>query len=239
MIRRLVLTRPQDDSTRTAAALRARGHEVLVAPLLRVEPVAADIGGHWGAVIVTSANAPGAIAANPARAALVKLPVLAVGRRSADAARQAGFADVTSAGGDVRDLLLLIAARRADASAPLLYLAGEDRAADLIGELAVHGIAAEMRIVYRAVTTPYPSELIAALKAGAIDAVLHFSRRSAENYLAGAGLAGIVEQALGVRHFCLSVQIAEPLAAAGAAKVAVAPRPDEATLIELLGPVQG
>lgn len=236
---RLVLTRPQDDSTRTATELRARGHEVLVAPLMRVEPVKADIGGHWGAVIVTSANAPGAIAANPARDALVKLPVLAVGRRSAEAARQAGFADVTSAGGDVRDLLLLIAARRADASAPLLYLAGEDRAADLIGELAVHGIAAEMRIVYRAVTTPYPSELIAALKAGEIDAVLHFSRRSAENYLAGAGLAGIVEQALGVRHFCLSVQIAEPLAAAGAAKVAVAPRPDEATLIELLGPVQG
>ena len=36
-------------------------------------------------------------------------------------------------------------------------------AADLIGELSVHGIAAEMRIVYRAVTTPFPPELIAAL----------------------------------------------------------------------------
>jgi uroporphyrinogen-III synthase len=33
---RLVVTRPQTDSERTAAALRARGHAVLVAPLLRV-----------------------------------------------------------------------------------------------------------------------------------------------------------------------------------------------------------
>jgi len=32
---RLVVTRPQADSERTAAALRACGHEVLVAPLLR------------------------------------------------------------------------------------------------------------------------------------------------------------------------------------------------------------
>ena len=59
---RLVVTRPQADSERTAAALRARGHEVLVAPLMRVEPVEAELSGGWGAVIITSANAPGAIA---------------------------------------------------------------------------------------------------------------------------------------------------------------------------------
>ncbi len=236
---RLVVTRPQADSVRTAIALRARGHHVLVAPLIRVEPVEADLGGGWAAVIMTSANAPGAIAAHKARAALIKLPAFAVGRRSADAARAAGFADVTSAGGDVRDLVRLIAERRADASAPLLYLAGEDRAADLIGELAAHGIAAEMRIVYRAVTTPFPPELIAALKAGDIDAALHFSRRSAENYLAGAAQAGIAQQALAVRHLCLSAPIAEPLSGAGASRIAIAVRPDEAAMIELLGPAQG
>jgi hypothetical protein len=68
---RLVVTRPQTDSERTAAALRACGHAVLVAPLLRVEPVATDLSGAWGAVIITSANAPGAVAGNPARELLV------------------------------------------------------------------------------------------------------------------------------------------------------------------------
>ena len=236
---RLVVTRPQADSERTAAALRARGHAVLVAPLMRIEPVAADLSGGWGGVIISSANAPSAIAGNPACAALVRLPLFAVGRRSADAARQAGFANVTSAGGDVRDLVQLIAERHADASAPLLYLAGEDRAADLVAELVMHGIAAELAVVYRAVTAPFPPELIAALKGGEIDGVLHYSKRSAENYIAGARQADIIEQALRVRHFCLSRQIGEPLSRAGAGSIAVAKRPDEAALIELLPPVQG
>jgi uroporphyrinogen-III synthase len=231
---RLAVTRPQADSERTATALRARGHQVLVAPLMRVEPVTAECSGGWGGIIVTSANAPGAMAANPAGSALRKLPVFAVGRRSADAARQAGFADVISAGGDVRDLLRLIVERRADAAGPLLYLAGEDRAADLLGELTARGIAAEMRIVYRAVTALYPPELVAALKAGEIDAVLHFSARSAANYLAGARVAGLLAEALAPRHVCLSATIAEPLKAAGATRVAIAARPNEAALLELV-----
>src|SRR5476649_2114745 len=109
---RIAVTRPHDDSERTAAALRARGHEVLIAPLMQVEPVAAAIRESWGAVVVTSANAPGAIATHPARAALIKLPVFAVGRRSADACQQAGFTDVITAGGDVNDLMRVIMDRR-------------------------------------------------------------------------------------------------------------------------------
>jgi len=229
---RVVVTRPQTDGERTAGALRARGHDVLLAPLMKVEAVMADLAGHWNAVIVTSANGPAVIAANPGGKALLAVPAFAVGQRSADAARQAGFKHVTTAGGDVRDLVQTLVARRADITAPLLYLAGEDRAADLIGELAAYGIAVEMRIVYRAVTTPFPPALVAALQNGQVDAVLHFSRRSADNYLAGANTAGIVGPALAVRHLCLSAHIAE--AFAGAHHVAVAGRPDEAALIELL-----
>jgi len=236
---RVVVTRPQADGERTAASLRARGHEVLVAPLMRIEPASVDLHGGWGGVIITSANAALAIADNPARETLRKLPVFAVGRRSAEAARQAGFADVAAAaGGDVRDLVRLIAERRADAAAPLLYLAGEDRAADLVAELIVHGIAAEMVVAYRAVAVPFPPELTAALKAGNIDAVLHFSKRSAEAYLAGAAQAGVRRQALAVRHVCLSAQVAAPLEHASASHISVAPLPDEAALIGSLEPPQ-
>jgi uroporphyrinogen-III synthase len=163
------------------------------------------------------------------------LPLLAVGERSAQAARAAGFTRVTSADGSVHDLVQLIAERHHGA-APLLYLAGEDRAADLVGELTRRGIAAEMRIVYRAVTAPFPPALIDVLRNGMLDAVLHYSKRSAENYVAGARNAGIETEALAVRHLCLSAQVAVPLTAAGAAYVAVAKHPDEAALIELLRP---
>jgi uroporphyrinogen-III synthase len=237
---RLVLTRPQEDSERTAVALRARGHDVLIAPLMRIELVPVELHANWSAVIVTSANAAAAIAAHPARDRLVKLPVYAVGKRSADAARAAGFADVTSAEGDLHDLVLVIAARRPDAETPLktplLYLAGEDRAGDLIGDLAMRGIAAELAVVYRAVPAPFAPALTEALKAGAVDAVLHFSRRSAGNYVDGAKNASIAKQALKVRHLCLSAQAAEPLVTAGATFVAVASRPDESALIALIEP---
>ncbi len=231
---RIVVTRPQAEGDRTATALRALGHEVLVAPLMKVDAVPADLSGRWGAVIVTSANAPSAIAENSARGTLITLPLVAVGQRSADAAQQAGFTNITSAGGDVGDLVRMLNTQRADAKAPLLYIAGEDRAADLIGELSVRGIAAELRVVYRAITIPFSPELTEALEAGEVDAVLHFSRRSAENYLAGARQAGVLGPALVLRHFCLSAQVAAPLVGAGATNLAIATRPNEAALIELL-----
>ena len=65
-------------------------------------------------------------------------------------------------------------------------------------------------------------------------ALAALNKRSADNYIVGAGPAGIAEQALAVRHFCLSPQIAEPLTKAGASRVAVAARPDEAALIDLV-----
>lgn len=232
---RVVVTRPLADAERTADSLRKRGHEVLVAPLMRVEPIHADLAGTWSAVVITSANAPGAITHQPQCEALRKLPLFAVGARSAQAASAARFADVMTAGGDVRDLVQLIVERHR-AQTPLLYLAGEDRAADLIGELAARGVKAEMRIVYRAVTAPFPPTLVAALKEGAIDAVLHYSHRSAENYLAGAKAAGIMAEALEVRHICLAPAITAPLQAAGAVRLAIASHPQESALLELLSP---
>ena len=225
----IAVTRPQADGERTAITLRARGHNVLLAPLMRVEMIDADLAGNWSAVVVTSANALPALERHPE---LARLTVFTVGRRSASAA--SGLADVRSADGDLRHLVGLIVERHRGGR--LLYLAGEDRSGDLIAELAKRGIEAEMRIVYRAVTAPYPEPLVAALKTGAIDAVLHFSRRSAENYVAGAREAGVQAAALTLRHLCLSAQVAEPLRAAGAVRIAIAPHPGEASLLGMLDP---
>ncbi|MBS0533849.1 MAG: uroporphyrinogen-III synthase [Proteobacteria bacterium] len=230
---RIVLTRPQSDSERTAALLRARGHEVLIAPLLRIETLPVALHQRYGAVVITSANAAAAIADHSARATLTALPLFAVGRRSADAAREAGFGDIRIAGGDASDLVRLIAEHRPHAGAPLLYLAGEDRSADLAGDLAVHGIAVELAVIYRAVSLPFPAALIAAVADHAVDAVMHFSKRSAAQYVTGSRAAGIAEDALGVRHICLSAQVAEPLREAGAPRIDVAKRPDESAMIAL------
>jgi uroporphyrinogen-III synthase len=232
---RLLVTRPEDDAERTAAALRARGHEVLLAPVLRTEILAdADLGsGPFGAVVLTSANAVRAIARHPRRDDVVTRPAFVVGRRTAEAARAEGFGSITSADGNQDDLVRLIGARY-HASAPLLYLAGEDRSGDLAGALATHGVTAQTVVLYRAVPAAFAPAVREALAGNRLDGVLHFSRRSAEAFLQCATAGGVRDTALALAHHCLSGQVAEPLRAAGASRVLIAPRPEENALIELV-----
>jgi uroporphyrinogen-III synthase len=231
---RLLVTRPELDGERTGAALRARGHDVRLAPLLRMETIDCEIAGTaYGAVVLTSANAARAISGHPRRSALTALPAFAVGRRTAEAARAAGFRDVRSADGDKADLVALIRAQ-SRAGAPVLYLAGEDRAGEL--DLSACGVPVATAVVYRAVKVEhFPPAVAAALANGEVDGVLHFSRRSAQAYLACARRGGVLDRALSPLHFCLSSQVAEPLAAAGAAAVRIAVCPDEAGMLELVG----
>src|SRR5437868_5052496 len=98
----VLVTRPLPDAGTTAACLRARGLTVLLAPSLRFEPVAFHIDetAHYGAVILTSANALRAIEPHLAARRLLKLPLFVVGEQTGSAARRAGFEDVVVADGD-------------------------------------------------------------------------------------------------------------------------------------------
>jgi uroporphyrinogen-III synthase len=230
---RLLVTRPEPDGERTAQNLRARGHNVLLAPLMRMEAIDFALADDaYSAVVMTSANAARAIAAHSTRARLTALPAFTVGRHTADAARAAGFGDVTSADGDKADLSRLLGARLPDNSRLLLYLAGENRS----GELGLAGVTVRTVVAYRtAAAERFPPDLAAALAQGEIDGVLHFSRRSAQAYIDCANRAGLLDRARAPLHFCLSRQVGEPLSAAGAAGIRIAPRPEEAALIELVG----
>jgi uroporphyrinogen-III synthase len=232
---RILVTRPKPDGERTAALLRARGCDVMLVPLLRMEVIAAEFDdGRWDAVALTSANAVRALAGHPRLKNLRAIPVFAVGRRTADAARALGFANIASADGAANDLVRLIAARHGSGER-ILHLAGEERAADLAAALAETGIEVRTKVVYRAVAAgKFPPEVRDALAAGRIGGVLHFSRRSAEAYVACAVAVSLLSRALEPAHYCLAQQVAEPLIAAGAAAIRIAPQPTEAALIGLI-----
>ena len=233
---RLLVTRPQEDSDRTAAALRARGHAVIVAPLLRIVPIAAEFGpGPFAAVLTTSGNAARVVEGHARIEELRRVPLYTVGRRSAEAARSAGFVNVHSADGDAHDLIGIVARELIGAAAPLLYLAGEERSGDLGTELARHGLKTRTAAVYRATAAErLPTEVEQAIAAGEVVGVLHYSRRTAETFVRCAAASGLQDRALALVQFCLSAQVAEPLLGA-CTGVRIAPRPEEGALLELIG----
>ena len=236
----VLVTRPQPDNDATAATLRARGIEVVAAPMLRFEPVALPdaLETNYAGVIVTSANAIRALEGQPALVALRKLRLYAVGAHTADAARDAGFTDIVSADGDaaaLRDIISGGRKRSKSSDRPLLYLAGADLARDLASELGERGFSVAVQTTYRMVgATKLPAAAADAIGAGHIDAVLHYSRRSARAFAEAARTSGVEVSALAVLQCCLSDAVATVIRDAGANRVAVARAPDENALFETL-----
>jgi uroporphyrinogen-III synthase len=238
----VLVTRPHPDDEATAAALRARGFEVLRAPMLRFEPVPFqdDLDASHGAVIATSANALRAIAPHLADSRLLKLPLFAVGEHTASAAREAGFGEVIAAKGDagaLRDLVLAaVKSKQLKKASTLLYLAGADLARDLAGELGEKGFTVVTHTTYRMIpASGLPREICDAFVANHIEAVLHYSRRSARAFLDAARSGGVEISALALPQCCISPTVAAVLRDAGATQVTVAAQADENALFEVLG----
>lgn len=237
----ILVTRPHPDNETTAAALRAKGFAVRLAPMLRFEPVAFhdDADARYGAVIVSSANALRAIEADLAGSRLLALPLFAVGERSAEAARHAGFRDVAVADGNaaaLRDLIVAgVRGKTLKKANTLLYLAGADLAGDLAGELGERGFSVVTHTTYRMIPVlGLPQEAVDAFAANGIEAVLHYSRRSARAFVDAVRAAGVEISALAIPQCCISDAVASTVRDVGATQVLVARAPDESGLFEAL-----
>jgi uroporphyrinogen-III synthase len=234
----VLVTRPHPDNEATAAALRARGFEALLAPMLRFEPMPPSdhLAGDYGAVIVTSANALRAVETALAQSRLLKLPLFAVGDHTAATARSLGFAEVISAEGDadaLRDRVLR--AKQLKGRSALLYLAGADLSRDLATDFAAQGRDVVTVVTYRMVALSHlPRAALDAFAANRIEAVLHYSQRSARAFLEAARSDGVEISALSVLQCCLSANVAHPLREAGATQVQVAAEPGENALFAAL-----
>lgn len=237
----ILVTRPHPDNEATADNLRARGHAVLLAPALKLEPVAfqgeSDVS--YDAVLVTSANAIRALVLQLPDLGLLQLPLFAVGEHTAAAAREAGFAEVIVAGGDaasLRDKVMQSARDKVlKKKSALLYLAGADLSRDLGGELGAEGFRVVTRTTYRMAPVKHlPREVCEGFAAHGIEAVLHYSRRSARAFLDAARDEGVEISALAIPHCCLSEAVAGVLREAGASQVLVAATPDETALFDSL-----
>jgi len=79
-----------------------------------------------------------------------------------------------------------------------------------------------------------PSEARDAFAANQVEAVLHYSQRSARAFLDAARAAGVEISALAIPQCCISATVASVVRDAGATQVVVAATPDENALFEAL-----
>lgn len=230
----VLITRPRSDAEALARQLEARGHEVLIEPLLTIralefKPIALD---DAQALIVTSANA---VRALRDAAILAARPVYAVGEASARAARAAGAREVHTGPGDGRALAEVIAAERDPGAGALVHLCGAEVRPGLAEALLARGFCYRAEVVYRAEPATTLSEgLERWLRRGLLEAALFFSPRSAKVFSDLVRVAGLGGGIAGAAALCLSAAVAANLRDLPWRTVRIAARPDQAALLGLL-----
>ena len=231
---KVVLTRPDPDNDALSDALSTHGIACLVAPMLTIE--ATDVPGLGAAlseaqaILATSANGIRALAS---AAEGRDVPLIAVGDATAAAARQAGFAQVTSADGDSAALAVLAEAELDPKAGPLVHVAGSHVAGDFETILGAAGFDYRRIEVYDAVaTTTLPSALSEALRGAAVDGVAFFSPRTAATFAALVREASLVDTLKSVTAYCLSDAVAAAVEAEPWQRVSIAPRPRIDVLID-------
>jgi uroporphyrinogen-III synthase len=232
---KVLVTRPERPGLRTAQRLRALGHEPLVVPLLCLHfapPENLMANGLPDGIILTSANAARAIASHPDLPRLRGLRLWTVGSRTTAAARELGFDNLQAEALDL-DALAVVLNGWEGAGLRLLHLAGQDRAGDLAAMTEGSSHIIRTVVVYRADPVPaMPADILYDLAAGRIDAVLHYSGRTAWAYLR-LSEASVPGESLPPVHICLSENVAAPLLRAGG-KVRIATLPTEDALLACL-----
>ncbi|MBY5579490.1 uroporphyrinogen-III synthase [Rhizobium leguminosarum] len=234
---RVLVTRPAHSATRTAQRLRDMGHEPLLLPLrqpLHDSDAAADaLATTSGAIAVTSAEAIRVLSAlgEQLHPHLAR-PLFAVGETTAEEARNLGFRSIASSQGNGGDLADLVAAGK---PGTLLYLAGAPRAKAFERRLRELGIHFSVVECYRMQPiVPGSAEIEAIFSRSGPDAILFYSRQTAEDFFRVPELRSALPEHSGIRLFCLSEAVAEAVPAALRKNVVMSPMPEEKSLLSLL-----
>jgi uroporphyrinogen-III synthase len=232
--RRALVTRPRAEAMALAEALAARGIEAIIEPLLdihyRDEP-APDLAG-VEALLCTSANGVRALARLSGDRGIA---LFAVGEATAARARDEGFAQVESAGGNVEDLARLVRQLLRPGAGRLLHVAGSDVAGDLAGMLREEGFAVDRVVLYEARPVPgLSAPTVAALQSGLVDFALFFSPRTAAVFTRLAEQAGVGAAIRGVTAVSISAAADRGLGDLAFRGRLVADTPDQNALLAVL-----
>ncbi|WP_242621670.1 uroporphyrinogen-III synthase [Komagataeibacter xylinus] len=228
----VIITRPPPGLAPTVAAVAGLGWRPIAASMLHVAQLSlAPNTPRPDALVLTSGQAIAAIN----RPEWHDVPCYVVGHATGERARAAGFRHVVTAAGTADDLVALL--RAALPVRGLLLLAvGRGYGDDMAQALRAAGFRVIRRCVY-AVSPEQrlPAQAAQALAAGQVAAILFYSTRTAQAFLAAlsAAQAAMLGQVVAV---AMSDGVAAALACGPAWRaVRVAARPDQAAMLACLG----
>ncbi|MEM1285520.1 MAG: uroporphyrinogen-III synthase [Pseudomonadota bacterium] len=242
---RVLVTRAQPEADATAARLVALGHEAIVAPLTRIEPLPDGLAAlakqlknadsNRTLLLATSSRAIQVTESEEFFPALARFPWAVVGTRSAKKLSELGAELAVPPAPDVQHLIADLKKRQqARAEAPdQVYLCGADRRAAL--EAAFPDMTALE--IYRAKDLDgFDPETLSGLQDQPAECALVYSARSAALIATAFTKAGLADLAQRIIWVCLSQEVAEALQGAFGSQVPtrIAPQPDEDALFALL-----
>ena len=180
----IIVIRPEPDASRDVEWLCRYKVPAMAVPVMRAEQQTFDLPNTspLQAIVFTSRHAVAAITGIGEMATLSEmqsLPVYAVGRRTALAARQAGFDCVMAGPGDGNALVPLMVANLNPNAGDILWPSARIISFDIASRLAGFGYSVRRIPVYAMVATRYiSSDLSAQLAARSSAAVVSMSVRS-------------------------------------------------------------
>ncbi|GAN68074.1 uroporphyrinogen-III synthase [Acetobacter orleanensis] len=228
----VLVTRPEPGLSETLAAVSAAGWRAYASPALCITPTnLRALPPRFAACVLTSGQGVQA-----AQAALpLTCPVYAVGDRTADRARAAGFGRVQSAQGDAEALAALLVRTCTPADGPLLLLSGARQGLELAAHLRKAGFKVMRRVAYTArPVRQVTQEVLSALQAGRITHCLFFSSESAAGWLSALPEA-VRQKASRTTAIVISRKTADVLSGAGWTHIVVARHPNAQAMMDALG----
>lgn len=234
MRRRVLVTRPEPGAARTAQRLEAMGFEAILLPLTETRPLSAAmfVPKDAASVVVTSANAL-RHAPRELVAALSGLDCHAVGKRTADVARAAGFASVHQGPGDACTLAAIIAPSLAGKR--VVYLCGRVRFPAFEQRLAAAGISVHPAETYDTVPVERDvAEVSTRLAHLPVDIVTLYSAMAAEAVADLSHQPQLAPLFARATFLCLSSRVAATLASVDSERIRTSPEPNEEALLGLL-----
>ena len=234
----IITIRPEPDASRDVDWLCRYQVPAMSVPVMRAEQQPFDLPDTppFQAIIFTSRHAVAAIDSidkTATLAALRLLPVYAVGRRTALAARQAGFDLVTTGPGDGNALVPFMVANLNPNAGEILWPSARIISFDIASRLADFGYSVQQMPVYAMVATrQISSDLSARLAACSSAAVVAMSARSMDLFSQTLNTS----QLAGYRNRITVIASSEAIAAAaglGWANILVAKAPRRSRVLAI------